>query len=106
MKFLSSPFFGVKNYAFFENYANAVGLNYNSFLENLDKESFANDIEFEKVNAVLVKFQKFYELFEQVLNGAKTVNDYLKAIEFVFEYFKKLIFKFKSNNSKLFLFFF
>ena len=87
LKFLSSDFVSTKHYALFENYVNERGLNYNAFLNDLNKDDFNDEFLFNKVNEILTKFQTFYGAFDQIVSSAKTIGDYVKAIDFVLDYF-------------------
>ena len=87
LKFLASPFVGCDDFAMFENYVNETGLNYNAFLETLNKSDFEDDKTFEQINNVLVKFQNFYGEFSSMLKNSAVAEDCLSAIEFILEYF-------------------
>ncbi len=87
LKFLASVFVDAQNYGIFENYVNAVGLNYNAFLEQPKASKFDNEIQFNQISETLLMFQSFYEKFSEKIDQSKTVLDFLKVIEFIFEYF-------------------
>ncbi len=102
-KFLSSEFVRTDGYAEFENYAKEVGLNHGAFLDEIQEKDIEDAEKRTRLNAVILPFCEFYAQFISKIKAAKTVADYLKIIDFIFDWYDvknklEAVAEFEKNN--------
>jgi len=76
-----------KDYHLFENYVNEFGVNYSMFLKEAEKEQVESDDVREKINKIVLFIKKYYEKFNPLISGEKTVSKFIEVIKELAEFF-------------------
>ena len=84
---LSNIMTNLNDYEVFENYTNEFGINYSMFLKEATKEQVENDITREKINKVVELIKKYYDKFNALILGEKTVSKFIEVVKELAVYF-------------------
>lgn len=86
LAFVANPLFDSENKSAFFNFVKASGTNYSDFLTS-PKYNFDSEADKAIVLKILEKLRDFYLKFEDKIKNSKTVCDFIKLNDFIFEYF-------------------
>ena len=81
LRWLSSPLLNIENYSLFENYVKEFGINYSSFLVNVNKEQIEDEEKRNAINKTLDFIKNFNQKFGTIFSKNNNVAEFIKNIK-------------------------